>query len=407
MTSRRRVTRAVALLGGFLLGVGIAVVGVAAPANAYTITQTFTTAGAHSFTVPAGITTMHVQALGGTGGNGWDTRVAGAGALVTADVPVTGGATLFALVGGNGAVNGGGANGGGIGGNFGSAGGGGGASDVRTAAADLTTRLVVAAGGGGTSAFSNGGNAGTPNGADGAGGGGCADPVATGATTLTFGTGGGGCAGSAGTDGSSGQGGTGGERQAGNNGGGGGGGGLFGGGGGGAFGGGGGGSSFVTATATASAFALGSVGDAPFVTISFVITPSEMSVAVSPSSIVPDGSSTATVTATVTDDFGNGVPGEVVTFSSTDPGQVFGAVTDGGDGTYSATVTSSTTAGTATITGTDTSADLSATAALTQAAALAATGSDPGFAPGLAVLLVLVGGALVVIRRTRRAASIR
>jgi len=172
-------------------------------------------------------------------------------------------------------------------------------------------------------------------------------------------------------------------------------------------GGGGGGSSFVTVTATASAFALGSVNDAPFVTISFVVTPSVMSVAVSPSSIVPDGSSTATVTATVTDDFGNGVPGEVVTFSSTDPGQVFGAVTDGGDGTYSATVTSSTTAGVATITGTDTSADLSATAALTQAAALAATGSDPGFAPGLALLLVLVGGALVVIRRTRHAASIR
>jgi len=406
MTPRRRVTRAVAILGSFVLGVGIAVVGVAAPANAYTITQTFTTAGAHSFTVPAGITTMHVEALGGTGGNGWDTRVAGAGALVTADVPVTGGATVFALVGGNGEVNGGGANGGGSGGNFGSAGGGGGASDVRTAAADLTTRLVVAAGGGGTSAFSSGGNAGTPDGADGAAGGGCADPVATGATTSTFGTGGGGC-GFDGTDGSSGQGGTGGERQAGNNGGGGGGGGWFGGGGGGAFGGGGGGSSFVTASATASAFALGSVGDAPYVTVSFVVIPSVMSVAVSPSSIVPDGSSTATVTATVTDDFGNGVPGEVVTFSSTDLGQVFGAVTDHGDGTYSATVTSSTTAGVATITGTDTSTDLSATAALTQAAVLAATGSDPGFAPGLALLLVLVGGALVVIRRTRHAASIR
>ncbi|MEO6532939.1 MAG: Ig-like domain-containing protein [Pseudolysinimonas sp.] len=402
MTPRSRLIRSASLLGGFLLVVGVAVVGIAAPASASTVTYKFTTAGTHVFSIPAGVTSVHVEGLGGTGGNGDPVEsVAGAGALVAADIPVVGGETLYAVVGAHGAVNGGGANGGGDGGSFGAAGGGGGASDLRTAAADLTTRILVAAGGGGASAFGAGGAGGAPTGGDGPVGGGCGDPGATGATPTTFGTGGGGCDGSAGTDGSFGQGGTGGERESGNDGGGGGGGGWFGGGGGGPYGGGGGGSSMVTAAATASSFAVGTLGAAPYVSISFEITPEVMSVAVSPGTIVPDGTSTATVTATISDHLGNGAPGEAVVFSSSDPGQVFGAVTDVGDGRYTASVTSSTTRGTATITGTDVStAGLSATTSLTQQdAELAATGSEPGITTGVALIFVVVGGALMGARR--------
>jgi Invasin, domain 3 len=80
-----------------------------------------------------------------------------------------------------------------------------------------------------------------------------------------------------------------------------------------------------------------------------------MSVALSPSSIVANGTSTTTATATVTDAQPHPIAGDHVTFASTDAGDVIGSVTDHGDGTYTATVTSSTTAQTATITATDSS----------------------------------------------------
>jgi hypothetical protein len=78
-----------------------------------------------------------------------------------------------------------------------------------------------------------------------------------------------------------------------------------------------------------------------------------LSVALAPSTIIANGSSTATATATLTDANGNPVPGDAVTFSSSDSGEAIGPVTDNGNGTYSATVTSSTTVGSVTITGTD------------------------------------------------------
>jgi hypothetical protein len=95
--------------------------------------------------------------------------------------------------------------------------------------------------------------------------------------------------------------------------------------------------------------------------------PSHVTVALSPGSVVADGASTAAA-ATVTDANGNGVPGNVVGFSSSDPAERIGPVTDQGNGTYTATVTSSTAVGPATITATDSSVSpaLAAQATLTQ-----------------------------------------
>lgn len=89
-----------------------------------------------------------------------------------------------------------------------------------------------------------------------------------------------------------------------------------------------------------------------------------ISLSVSPSSIRADGSSIATVLATVTDAFGNAKPGQQVTLISSDSGERLSAVTDGGNGNYSATVTSSTQVGQVTLTASD--GGLQATATLTQ-----------------------------------------
>jgi hypothetical protein len=91
-------------------------------------------------------------------------------------------------------------------------------------------------------------------------------------------------------------------------------------------------------------------------------------VGLAPTHIVADGKSRTTATALLTDADGIPVPGETVEFSSTDPGQQIGPVTDNEDGTYSAAITSSTAVGTATITATVTSAvpELSGTARLVQ-----------------------------------------
>ena len=95
-----------------------------------------------------------------------------------------------------------------------------------------------------------------------------------------------------------------------------------------------------------------------------------VAVTLSPASIAANGTSTSTVSARLTDALSHAVPGEHVGFSSTDPGEKIGAVTDHGDGTYTATVTASATVGTATITATDSSVSPSAsgTAKLVQTA---------------------------------------
>jgi hypothetical protein len=91
-----------------------------------------------------------------------------------------------------------------------------------------------------------------------------------------------------------------------------------------------------------------------------------MTLSVEPGSILADEHSYAVATATVTDAHGNPVPTDDVAFSSTDPLQHVGRVTNGGNGTYRALIRSSTTPGDAVITATDTTADLSVTAELNQ-----------------------------------------
>ncbi len=224
-----------------------------APAQAATKVFSFTGAE-QTFTVPGGVHSIGVVAIGGAGGVGGG--AGGFAARVSADVDVIPGQTLYVEVGGQGKDSGGaggagGFNGGGAGG--GGAGGGGGASDIRTLplASGLSPdfRLIVAAGGGG-----GGGTNESAGGAGGAAGSGGEEGVASGnsgggpGTESAGGAGGTGVVG--GTEGHLGLGGDGGNGESGDNSGGGGGGGYYGGGGGsGGFvlggGGGGGGSSLV------------------------------------------------------------------------------------------------------------------------------------------------------------------
>ena len=57
---------------------------------------------------------------------------------------------------------------------------------------------------------------------------------------------------------------------------------------------------------------------------------SEVALSFEPPTMIADGKSTSTVTATATDDEGNPVSGEDLAFSSSDPDQQIGAVTDNG-----------------------------------------------------------------------------
>lgn len=223
------------------------------------VTCTYTTAGTHTLTLPQGVTSVQVTAIGGRGGTfsaPGNARPGGRGAVVTgvAAVPAQS-RTLYAVVGGNGAntepsperAGGtGGANGGGDGGTPNSpssrvapGAGGGGASDLRTSIADVHSRVVIAAGGGGAYINQQGGDAGASAGTSG-GQAGTADAGGAGGTD--------GRDRASGADGSVGVGGAGAPSPSApppisiSTGGGGGGGGLYGGGGGSAFGGGGGGS---------------------------------------------------------------------------------------------------------------------------------------------------------------------
>src|ERR687888_2180485 len=120
----------------FLAATGLLLAGQSA-ASAAPTTQKFNFTGAEqTFTVPAGVTSMHVVAIGGKGGSGEaNRRPGGFGAAVSADVAVTPGQVLSVMVGGNGgdapgtgAAGSGGFNNGGAGGGSipGKAGGGGG-----------------------------------------------------------------------------------------------------------------------------------------------------------------------------------------------------------------------------------------------------------------------------------------
>ncbi|HKI41001.1 MAG TPA: invasin domain 3-containing protein, partial [Mycobacterium sp.] len=77
---------------------------------------------------------------------------------------------------------------------------------------------------------------------------------------------------------------------------------------------------------------------------------STIGLALSPTSIVANGNSYTTATATVADAHGNPVTADTVAFSSSNPGQVVESVTNSGNGTYSALIRSSTMPGQITIT---------------------------------------------------------
>ena len=128
-----------------------------------------------SCVIPPGVGLVRVMAVGGTGASD-ASAPGGVGAVVSGSVPVSGGATLYVEVGGNGDVaahgGSGGFNGGGVGGVGG--GGGGGASDIRTVSRTdigaLASRVLVAAGGGGAGTGLSGGAGGAGGSADAPGG---------------------------------------------------------------------------------------------------------------------------------------------------------------------------------------------------------------------------------------------
>jgi hypothetical protein len=104
--------------------------------------------------------------------------------------------------------------------------------------------------------------------------------------------------------------------------------------------------------------------------------PAHVAVVLAPASILANGSSTAVATATVTDQGGNPLNSQTVTFASSG-GQSIGPVSSPGPGMYQATITSTKVAGTATITASDStpSTPLSGTAKLTQPAGTATLGT--------------------------------
>jgi hypothetical protein len=123
--------------------------------------NTFTTAGAYTWTVPAGVTSIQVVAIGGGGAGGDGNSTGGNGAEVTSTLAVQPGDVLAIYVGGGGTVTGEGGGGGGL-----------------TYVGDGASNFVIAGGGGGGAGGpcctgGNGGNGGAPGGnGDGGGGGG-------------------------------------------------------------------------------------------------------------------------------------------------------------------------------------------------------------------------------------------
>lgn len=157
----------------------------ACTADGDTITCTYSYTGTEQvFTVPDGVTSIAVTAVGGHGGDSGKGAAGGQGAQVSGPVDTTGIDTLYVEVGGIGGIGGigddgnqpsstpGGWNGGGTGGW--QSGGGGGATDIRTvsmagtatATESLQSRLLVAGAGGGASYVSPGGDAGHAGGGD-------------------------------------------------------------------------------------------------------------------------------------------------------------------------------------------------------------------------------------------------
>lgn len=104
------------------------------------------TGAVQEYTIPAGVTSLVVEAAGASGGphpgtsSGAGGNLGGAGGAVLATLAVTPGETLSLYVGGTGGYNGGGTGGGWPGG---------GATDIRRGGIALADRILVAGGGGG------------------------------------------------------------------------------------------------------------------------------------------------------------------------------------------------------------------------------------------------------------------
>jgi hypothetical protein len=278
-TSPQSVLPPVRPLLKLLATAGIVLAASGASARAADVSTTFDVPGSSSFTVPGGVSSIDITAIGSPGGF-CGTERGGSAGLVEATVPVTPGQRLSIGVGAAGtpgcgqssiAGGAGGAGGGGAGGRGGSAGkeggGGGGASFVGFGPSSQqlpASLLVVAAGGGGAGPAIAGGNAESPGGPQGDGINGSSGEAGTADAGGTGGVGGQptrvedprfGTDGSAGNRGVGGDGGDG-SIDPSSTGGGGGGSGYFGGGGGGggsangSGGGGGGGANFVIPTGT-------------------------------------------------------------------------------------------------------------------------------------------------------------
>lgn len=122
---------------------------------------------AQEFVVPAGVTSLTAELVGGTGGSSGG-QAGGNPGVVNATFSVTPGSTLGIYVGGSASGSTAGWNGGGSGVN--GSGGGGGATDIRLNGSGLSNRLLVAAGGGGAGASSRNGTGGAGGNASQAGG---------------------------------------------------------------------------------------------------------------------------------------------------------------------------------------------------------------------------------------------
>src|ERR1019366_5519985 len=148
-------------------------------------TTSFSYMGAlQTFTVPAGVTSLAIDAGGGQGGKDGTNTIFAKGGRVQATMTVTPGQVLNIYVGGaggNGSLStstaaAGGFNGGGTAGHYNSVppgysgGGGGGATDIRFGGTALSNRILVAGGAGGsgyTSSPQVGGAGGNTTGGDG------------------------------------------------------------------------------------------------------------------------------------------------------------------------------------------------------------------------------------------------
>jgi hypothetical protein len=290
-------------------------------------TCTFDSGPSESWTVPAGVSSVTIDARGGAGGSIVCTlsncnHPGGAGGEVAAAIDVTPGDVFQVTVGGAGTginpdtfpvshLGGpGGANGGGSGGHGdprAPGAGGGGGSDIRigsctaTASCPLSARVIVAGGGGGAGGISPGAGGTLLAGESGAaagtgppfgGGGGGATSGGAGGRGMNVGD----TIVGAGEAGQLGVGGTGGSVEGGS---GGGGGGLYGGGGGGAFGAGGGGSSYLDPALGTALAPTGGGSGAGLVTISYELDTTSPAVTVNQAVGQADPTNTSPINFTV------------------------------------------------------------------------------------------------------------